>query len=519
MQSNRYDKPSSIIYSLVAIIVIYLCCFHNIWIAPISDVDEGAFSQATMEMLANDNYLSVSLLGEYRSDKPILTHWLQSISIKTFGFSEWAFRLPSSIAASIWLSFLGYFAARNFSRKHGLLTIIISGSCVGIMAISKAATADALFNLFLVLTIGLFYQYAKEDRRLFLYIASAFAGLGFLTKGPAAIAIPGLLFILYSFFNSDFRNAFLKSILSPIAWFIFLLFSLPWYAFIYISQGWEQFSEFFLYHNYIRFTQPLEGHDGGVLSYFFYLPVLIIFTMPYLGLLKDTIFDSGNYKLKSIGLFLFIWFLIVFVLFSVSATKLPHYLIYGMSPIFILLSDYALKKGPTTFLVLQTILMIIFYFSLPLILYFSALSQDQIIWSSLSNDVLSYFNYKYFLWLIIISSIYIYTVLNANLTRPDKISFSSISLIIVFSFLVYPSILGLLQSTQKEIGLRASIEEGDLVFYDIYNPSVSLYSRKIAIKRIPSSGDLVYTKRESLILLSNYEIIYENNGQFLLRMD
>ena len=99
MQTNIIDKPSSILYPFLSILVIYLCCFHNIWLPPISDVDEGAFSQATMEMIASDDYLSVTLLGEYRSDKPVLTHWLQSLSVNMFGANEMALRLPSSIAA------------------------------------------------------------------------------------------------------------------------------------------------------------------------------------------------------------------------------------------------------------------------------------------------------------------------------------------------------------------------------------------------------------------------------------
>tara|TARA_Y100001970_G_C14236603_1_gene862205 strand:- start:670 stop:2229 length:1560 start_codon:yes stop_codon:yes gene_type:complete len=519
MQTNIIDKPSSILYPFLSILVIYLCCFHNIWLPPISDVDEGAFSQATMEMIASDDYLSVTLLGEYRSDKPVLTHWLQSLSVNMFGANEMALRLPSSIAASLWLLCLGFFAARNFSLNHAYLTIIISGSCLGIMAISRAATADALFNLFLVLTICLYYQHTINNSKLLLYLASAFAGLGFLTKGPAAIIIPALLFITYSIFNSSFRKIFIQSLISPLAWLIFISFALPWYLLIYLTQGWEQFKEFFVYHNYTRFTQPLEGHDGGMLNYFFYFPVLVIFVIPYLGLLKDSLLDFNNYKLKSIGLFLLFWFLIVFIIFSIAATKLPHYLLYGLSPLFILFSSYALKKGSSIFIIFQTFIMIVFYFTLPFILYYLSLSQSLIMWSSLSDQVFEYFNYKYYLLMIIILTIYLYMAMNNNFNKWTNVSLSSVSLLIIFSFLVYPNILGLLQDTQKNIGIRASKEQGDLVFYNIYNPSVSFYSGKTARRGSPLVGDVVYTKVEDLENLSNYEIIYEENGQVLVRMN
>src|ERR1041384_8211912 len=46
--------------------------------APLFDVDEGAFSQATMEMFERGDYLSTYLNGVPRYDKPILVYWLQA---------------------------------------------------------------------------------------------------------------------------------------------------------------------------------------------------------------------------------------------------------------------------------------------------------------------------------------------------------------------------------------------------------------------------------------------------------
>ena len=68
--------------------------------------------------------------------------------------------------------------------------------------------------------------------------------------------------------------------------------------------------------------------------------------------------------------------------------------------------------------------------------------------------------------------------------------------------------------TFKIRGLKLNV-----VFYNIYNPSVSFYSGKIARRGSPLVGDVVYTKVEDLENLSNYEIIYEENGQVLVRMN
>ena len=48
--------------------------FMNLGGWPLFDVDEGAFSGATTEMLANGNYISTFIYGAPRFDKPILIY-------------------------------------------------------------------------------------------------------------------------------------------------------------------------------------------------------------------------------------------------------------------------------------------------------------------------------------------------------------------------------------------------------------------------------------------------------------
>ena len=67
------------------------------------DLDEGAFTAATFEMLLRHDYITTYLNGELRFDKPILIYWLQAISASLFGTNEWGFRLPSALAAACWM--------------------------------------------------------------------------------------------------------------------------------------------------------------------------------------------------------------------------------------------------------------------------------------------------------------------------------------------------------------------------------------------------------------------------------
>ena len=79
--------------------------------APLFDVDEGAFSEATREMLASGDFGHTTLNGEDRFDKPIGVYWLQAASVSVFGAEPFAFRLPSVLSGWLLAISLAVFAA------------------------------------------------------------------------------------------------------------------------------------------------------------------------------------------------------------------------------------------------------------------------------------------------------------------------------------------------------------------------------------------------------------------------
>ena len=84
----------------------------------ITDLDEGAFSSASLQMLREKQFLIPYLGDELRLEKPILTYIFQCISIFVFGISEFSLRLPSMVATFIWgLSFLNLFLALRMILK------------------------------------------------------------------------------------------------------------------------------------------------------------------------------------------------------------------------------------------------------------------------------------------------------------------------------------------------------------------------------------------------------------------
>ncbi|MFM2118552.1 MAG: hypothetical protein RL722_20, partial [Pseudomonadota bacterium] len=79
-----------------------LVCLLGLGRAPLFDVDEGAFSEASREMVTSGDWLHTTLNGNDRFDKPIGVYWLQASSLSLFGVNEFAVRLPSALCTWAW---------------------------------------------------------------------------------------------------------------------------------------------------------------------------------------------------------------------------------------------------------------------------------------------------------------------------------------------------------------------------------------------------------------------------------
>ena len=101
----------------------------------------------------------------------------------------------------------------------------------------------------------------------------------------------------------------------------------------------------FLGQSFGRYTTAFESHDGMFYYYFLVLPFV---TLTFFPDFVRSLFKL-NFK-DNLEKFLFTWLAFVFIFFSFSTTKLPHYLIYGLVPIVFFLQKIFLidqERAPT----------------------------------------------------------------------------------------------------------------------------------------------------------------------------
>jgi 4-amino-4-deoxy-L-arabinose transferase-like glycosyltransferase len=496
---------------LVGAFVLVVCL--NLGFPPLVDVDEGAFSEATREMVSSGNYAATYLDGEPRYDKPVLIYWFQSLAVKAFGVNEWAFRLPSAIFAALWLLTLFGFAREQIgkSRAHIATVSLLSLLLFGLVA--RAAFADALLNLLLSLTLFDIYRYFKTPKQTLIFRVYLWMALGMLTKGPVAVAIPLVTTFIFFLWQNKPKEMF-KAFFHPIGWLIFLVILLPWLYLVYQDQGLGFFKGFFIDHNLQRFTQTKEGHGG---NYFYYLLIFPLIILPFSLLLKKPFLAYKAKKQPELSRFLWLWMVIVLVIFSVSDTQLPHYVMNATVPFVILLAmnSQLVKKRCCYFVPL--FLAALLFLALPFYgQYFEGNAPAHV--KEMLEGTMEAFPYYYYLLGLALLFIYGFLALCSKLALWPSLALAGIAQSIFIYYALFPALAALQQTPVKEAALIAKQYNAHVVRFNITHPSFSVYREAITEKRLPKASEWVLTragqtqKLQSAIAPLQLVPVYANGG-------
>jgi len=191
-----------------------------------------------------------------------------------------------------------------------------------------------LLTLFIWLSMMFFFLFLEQVGGVWMLgLSWLFLSLGFLTKGPVAVAMSLPVFGLYSFLRRDFSWLRSVNVFTGVA--IFLVVNLPWYLAIYCRMGKSFIETFFLTQNLERFARTLLGHGGGP---FFYLAVLAIGLFPFsaliprvirkdFGLVKKAFYNTGLEETERLRLFSFLATVWIFLLLTTTATKQINYIV------------------------------------------------------------------------------------------------------------------------------------------------------------------------------------------------
>ncbi|MEJ2590939.1 MAG: glycosyltransferase family 39 protein, partial [Candidatus Thiodiazotropha sp.] len=330
----------------------------------------------------------------------------------------------------------------------------------------------------------------------------------FLTKGPVALFIPALVSLLFCLWSGRLRQWF-AMVTNPYAWLIFLLIGLPWYVAQYLKDGAAFLESFIGTHNIGRFSSAMEGHAG---YWWYYLPVVLLLTFPFSLPALRPFLRLPELAKSDIGRFKLSWFLFVLVFFSFSATKLPHYMLYGVTPLFILAALQLDEQSAPKSVFLPLALFAVLLLLMPTLIERAQPSiRDPYLHAAL-QDPARYFDALYYAALLVVLALSLWLAFSPRRPRQGVMLAAGLFAIFLFSELVVPLVARIQQAPIKQAGLIAARYPNTAVMWRLDTPSFSVYSGKITPNRSPRPGELVLTKSRYAGQLPRHQTLYEGNG-------
>lgn len=479
---------------------------------PLFDADEGAFSEATREMLVHDDWGHTTLNGAPRFDKPIGIYWLQAVSVSVFGLNESALRLPSALSCWGMALALALFARRRWGDAAGLLAGVVAVTSIGFQAIGRASTADGCLNFLLVLAGLDAWRFAESQSRAALRRAYAWVALGMLVKGPVALLVPGVAFFLWCATNR--RWALLGAALRDAwGWVLLVAIAAPWYAYELHRDGMDFVNGFLMKHNVDRFTGTIGGHAGTPLYYLVMLPVL---AMPWAPALVAVVARARSLWREPVARYLLGWGGFVIVFFSLSATKLPHYVLYGYAPLVLLMARAVAQAGRKLRVALGACFVVwtAIVAGLPaLVLHFAGKVRDPFYHALLAGAAAPH-------WLPAVLMLAIVVVLVAWPARGPHgwlrfpAAAGAVSLLVAGWSL--PWFGDTLQGPVKRAAAVAVADGRPVVQWNMHWPSFSVYLQRETPRREPQPGELALTRIDRIPAGDTRPRLFEERGVVLL---
>lgn len=300
------------------------------------DVDEAIFTQATGEMVNSATYSMPSYNGVPRYQKPPLIYWVQAAFMQVLGTgSLWAARLPSALFALLTIGLLGWSVWRFTGNRAWALTAAAAlGLNLSFVVVGRAATADGVLNFFmLALAVWTLRQIYGAPYKGDWVLGGVLVALGLLAKGPVAGVSAALVALPLLIARPDRWALFWK--LQPFKVLAVAVVGLvPWVILLAQEGMLGFFGQFILVENLQRFGNGLTNTQSG--SPLYYLVVVAIGFMPWAFVLPRTMWEASRGWLgrlhspdirEALPVLAVLWAAGIIMLFSLSGTKLAHYIV------------------------------------------------------------------------------------------------------------------------------------------------------------------------------------------------
>ncbi|HEV7397921.1 MAG TPA: glycosyltransferase family 39 protein [Pyrinomonadaceae bacterium] len=333
--------------SLLLFVPIFFFYLYGLGYLPLVGPDEPRYAQVAREMFARHDLITPTLGWHTWFEKPVLLYWGMMAGYKVFGVSEWSARLGPALSGILTILAVWWIARRieRITQRAGFafLSTLVIASSGGLIVFSRGASFDIVITMTLTWALSFFLAQELEtkNRNWFLAAFYVFVGLSLLAKGLIGIVLPAGIIGCFYVFRLRWP---LRHVLISMVWGIplALLVAGVWYGPVIARHGWLFINEFFIQHHFARYFSNKYQHPQPI---YFYLPVLLILTLPWTVFLLDSLIKARTWNrqidevTKITRLFGMAWLVVPVVFFSFSGSKLPAYILPSLSAAALLTGD------------------------------------------------------------------------------------------------------------------------------------------------------------------------------------
>lgn len=347
---NR-ETWSGFLWPVVLVLVTLLCVVPGFFSVPPVDRDETRFAQASRQMIETGDYIDIRFQDGTRYKKPIGIYWLQTASVKILQAASivkeqapiWAYRLPSAVGVVLAV-LLTYAIASVFlpPSAAGIAALFMAISVLPGFEARIAKTDGFLLAVILAAQLPLARAYMNKDAPLSIANRVLFwgsVGVGLLLKGPVIILISGLTIVALSIHQRSF--ALLKRLKPLTGLLLTLLIAVPWFVAIGIQSEGAFFIEAGLKDFLGKVASVKESHGGvpGIYAAIMtgtFWPASLVFLAAIPFLFKQ--------RRAALIVFCLCWALPSWIVFELTPTKLPHYVL-PLYPALAIMIAFAVHEG------------------------------------------------------------------------------------------------------------------------------------------------------------------------------
>jgi 4-amino-4-deoxy-L-arabinose transferase-like glycosyltransferase len=345
---NDLHRNKPLLWSLLFLFAIVM--LGVLGVRTLVPADEGRYAEMAREMFASGDWITTRLNGIKYFEKPPLQTWMNALSFAAFGVGDWQARLWTGLCGLGSVLLVGFTGLRVFGARVGFYAALVLGSSSYWVAGSQANSLD--MGLAGMMTISLCALLLAQrdgatatEQRNWMLACWAGMALAVLSKGLIGIVLPGGVLVLYTLMARDWN--IWRRLHPARGLLVFLLVAAPWFVLVGLKNP-EQPHFFFIHEHFDRFLSKDHNREG---AWWFYLPLLAGGSLPWLGVLAQSLVHGGR---KAPGdaeerfrprLLLLAWVLFILLFFTKSHSKLPGYIV-PVFPGLALLVGYYLDIGP-----------------------------------------------------------------------------------------------------------------------------------------------------------------------------